>query len=86
MLSHLAAVLSSLGQFEIGTKDLENKWQKIEKQIDELIEDSLELQTIIKELRQAKARGEDIQPLLHEGLHVLGVDPPKEEIEYHTPI
>jgi len=57
LLSHLAALLSSLGQFEINTKDLETRWQKIEKQIDELIESSPELQTIIKELRKAKVRG-----------------------------
>lgn len=57
MLAHLGVLLASLGKFELGTKDLETRWQEIERQIEELVESNLELQTVIKELRKAKVRG-----------------------------
>ena len=56
-MSHLGAVLSSLGQFELDTKGLDARWEEREDQIEDIIEQSFELQTIIKEIRKAKVRG-----------------------------
>jgi len=57
LLSHLVAVLSSLCQFELDTEDLDFRWKELETQIEALIENSVELQTVINELRNAKVRG-----------------------------
>jgi prefoldin subunit 5 len=56
-MSHLADVLSFLGGFELDTRDLEERWEALEKQIGLLIENSGELQTMIDEIRKAKVRG-----------------------------
>lgn len=57
LMSHLGAVLSSLGKFELDTKGLDARWEEREDQIQDLIKNSLELQTVINELRKAKVRG-----------------------------
>jgi len=57
LMSHLADVLSFLGGFELDTRDLEERWEALEKQIGLLIENSGELQTMIDEIRKAKVRG-----------------------------
>ncbi len=57
LMSHLANVLSFLGEFELDTQDLENRWKALESQIGTLIENSGELQTMIDEIRKAKVRG-----------------------------
>ena len=50
-------MLSSLGQFEMDTADLDMRWKELETQIEALIDNSIELQTVINELRTAKKRG-----------------------------
>jgi proteasome assembly chaperone (PAC2) family protein len=57
LLSHLAGVLSFLGEFELDTKDLEARWKAIESQIEKIIENSGELQAMIDNIRKAKVRG-----------------------------
>jgi len=57
LLSHLAGVLSFLGEFELDTKDLETRWKTIESQIEEIIKNSGELQVMIDNIRKAKVRG-----------------------------
>jgi proteasome assembly chaperone (PAC2) family protein len=57
LLSHLAGVLSFLGEFELDTQDLETRWKTIESQIGEVIQNSSELQTMIDNIRKAKVRG-----------------------------
>jgi len=57
LLSHLAGVLSFIGEFELDTQDLETRWKTIESQIGEVIENSSELQTMIDNIRKAKVRG-----------------------------
>ncbi|MBU0698263.1 MAG: PAC2 family protein [Proteobacteria bacterium] len=57
LLSHLGAVLSSLGNFELDTQDLDARWKALEDQIKTLIENSPELQSVVNELRKAKVRG-----------------------------
>ena len=57
MMSHLGAVLSFLGQFELDTKDIDARWEEREDHIEDIIEKSLELKTIVNEIRKAKVRG-----------------------------
>lgn len=57
LLSHLAGVLSSLGEFELDTKELETRWTLMESQIEKIIENSAELQAMIENIRKAKVRG-----------------------------
>jgi len=57
LLSHLAGVLSFLGEFELDTQDLEMRWKAIESQIGEVIENSSELQAMVDNIRKAKVRG-----------------------------
>jgi len=56
-LSHLGALLSFLGQFELHTEDLEASMKELDEQIEKLIANSLEIQDIINEIRRAKVRG-----------------------------
>ena len=48
---------SSLGEFELDTSDLEASWIELNDQIQELIENTPGLQSVIDELRKAKVRG-----------------------------
>jgi proteasome assembly chaperone (PAC2) family protein len=57
LLSHLAGVLSFLGEFELDIQDLELQWKGIEIQIEKIIENSSELQVMIDNIRKAKVRG-----------------------------
>lgn len=57
LMSHLGGLLGFLGQFELDTEALETKWNELEGQIESLIEESSELQGMIKELRKAKVKG-----------------------------
>lgn len=57
ILSHLGSLLSSLGDFELDTADLEERWRSLNEQIQELIESNAEIQSIISELRKSKVRG-----------------------------
>jgi proteasome assembly chaperone (PAC2) family protein len=57
ILAHLGKLLASLGGFELDTEDLETSWEKLNIQIEKLIENNAELQEVVKELRKAKVRG-----------------------------
>ncbi|MBW2406170.1 MAG: PAC2 family protein [Deltaproteobacteria bacterium] len=57
LLSHLAGVLSFLGEFELDIQDLELQWKGIEIQIEKIIENSSELQVMIDNICKAKVRG-----------------------------
>jgi len=57
ILSHLGALLSSMGNFDLDTADLEENWKSLNKQIQDLVENNAEIQGIISELRKSKARG-----------------------------
>jgi proteasome assembly chaperone (PAC2) family protein len=59
ILAHLGKLLASLGGFELNTEDLEANWEKLNIQIENLIENNAELQAVVKELRKAKTRGSD---------------------------
>jgi proteasome assembly chaperone (PAC2) family protein len=57
ILAHLGELLASLGGFELDTENLETSWEKLNIQIEKLIENNAELQEVVKELRKAKVRG-----------------------------
>ena len=57
LLSHLGWLLSSLGGFDLDTSDLEASWIEMNDQIQELVEKTPGLQSVIDELRKAKVRG-----------------------------
>lgn len=57
ILSHLAGLLSRLGDFQIDTRDLEDNWKKLKAQIQQLIDGNSELQTLINNLRKEKVKG-----------------------------
>ena len=57
ILAHLGKMLAAIGGFELNIEDLETSWQKLKVQIENLIENNVELQAMINELRKAKVRG-----------------------------
>ena len=57
LLSHLGGLLSELGNFQLDTPDLEDNWQKLKEQINQLIDGNSELQSLISTLRKEKVKG-----------------------------
>ncbi|MGD8982758.1 MAG: PAC2 family protein [Desulfobacteraceae bacterium] len=57
LLSHLGALLSRWGGFELDTEDLDNTWRNLSKQIQGIIDQNPELQGMINDLRKAKVKG-----------------------------
>jgi proteasome assembly chaperone (PAC2) family protein len=57
ILAHLGKLLASLGGFKLNTEELEANWEKLNTQIEKLIDNNAELQAVVKELRKAKTRG-----------------------------
>ena len=57
ILSHLAAMISKLGKIQLDTTVLDANWDKLSKQIDKLINDNSELQSLISDLRKKKLKG-----------------------------
>ena len=57
VLAHLAKLIAAMGDFDINVDDLEASWDKLNIQIENLIENNAELQGVIDELRKAKVRG-----------------------------
>jgi len=57
ILSYLGELIADLANFELETHDLQVNWQKLEKQINTLVESNSELQTLISNLRKEKVKG-----------------------------
>lgn len=57
LLSQLAGLLSSIGDFRLDTSELDALWKELNRQIQGLIDKTPELQGVINELRKAKVRG-----------------------------
>jgi proteasome assembly chaperone (PAC2) family protein len=57
LLAHLGTLLASMGGFDLDIKDLEDSWQGLNEQIQELIKNNAEVKAIISELRKTKIRG-----------------------------
>ena len=55
--SQLATLLGELGNFRVDLDELEEGWQKLQEQIDALIDDNSELQRLVADLRKRKAKG-----------------------------
>jgi proteasome assembly chaperone (PAC2) family protein len=57
LLSHLGALLSRWGGFELDTEELDTTWKNLNKQIQGIIDQNPELQGMINDLRKAKVKG-----------------------------
>jgi len=57
ILSYLGQLIAGMANFKLDTLDLDANWQKLEKQISELIESNQELQALISNLRKEKVKG-----------------------------
>jgi len=57
ILSYLGELIADLANFELEIHDLQANWQKLEKQINTLVEGNSELQTLISNLRKEKVKG-----------------------------
>jgi cell division protein FtsB len=57
ILAHLGEMLAAIGGFELNIEGLETSWEKLNIQIENLIENNTELQAVINELRKAKVKG-----------------------------
>jgi len=68
ILAHLGQMLAAIGGFELNIEGLETSWEKLNIQIENLIENNTELQAVINELRKAKVRGVSRQ---NDGCHQI---------------
>ena len=57
LLSELSMLLSDLGGFKLDSRELEESWKELARQINGLLEKNPELQAMIQEIRKAKVRG-----------------------------
>ena len=75
LLSSLSAIISDIGEFELETEELETSWEKLNEQIQVLIDSSPDLQATIQELRKAKVRGswESMKASLKRGDKVINL-------------
>lgn len=55
LLSQLGSLLSSLGEFQLDTSELDASWEELERQIQKLIEKNPEIRTMIDELKEKKS-------------------------------
>jgi regulator of replication initiation timing len=53
----MGKMLAAIGGFELNIAELETSWEKLNIQIENLIENNAELQAVVNELRKAKLRG-----------------------------
>jgi len=57
ILSYLGELIAGMVNFQLDTKDLQTNWKKLEKQINSLVENNSELQSLISNLRKEKVKG-----------------------------
>jgi len=57
LLAHLGRLLAFLGEFTLETTELEDSWTRMSQKIETMIEGKPEVQTVVNELKKAKARG-----------------------------
>lgn len=57
LLSALASVLSSIGEFRMDRDEIEAKWQTLNKQIQDLMEESPEARSMVDQLRKERREG-----------------------------
>lgn len=56
LLTHLGALLSDMGGFELDLKELDTGWKQMNKQIKLLIDENQELRAMVEGLRKARTR------------------------------
>ena len=57
ILSYLGKIIAAMLNFKLDTQDLDANWEKLEKQINKLIESNSELKSLVSNLRKAKVKG-----------------------------
>ncbi len=57
ILSYLGRLIAEMVNFRLDTRDLDSNWETLEEQINKLIENNLELQSLISNLRKEKVKG-----------------------------
>ncbi len=57
VLSYLGRLLAEMVNFQLDTLDLDNNWETLEEQVNKLIENNSELQSLISNLRKEKVKG-----------------------------
>jgi proteasome assembly chaperone (PAC2) family protein len=57
ILSRLGSLLSTLGNFQLDTRDLDANWEKLREQIQNLIDGNSELQSLVDKLRKERLKG-----------------------------
>jgi proteasome assembly chaperone (PAC2) family protein len=57
ILSYLGELIAGLANFQLDTLDLQANWNKLEDQINTLVESNSELQSLISNLRKEKVKG-----------------------------
>jgi proteasome assembly chaperone (PAC2) family protein len=57
ILSRLGSLLSTLGNFQLDTRDLDTSWEKLKEQIQKLIDGNSELQSLVEKLRKERVKG-----------------------------
>jgi proteasome assembly chaperone (PAC2) family protein len=57
LMSQMASLLASWGDFEVDTRELDATWKEITRQIQGIIDKNPELQAMISDLRKAKLKG-----------------------------
>jgi proteasome assembly chaperone (PAC2) family protein len=57
LMSHLGALLSFLGGFDLDVEEIEASWRELSRQIQNLVDKNPELDAMINELRKAKVKG-----------------------------
>ena len=75
LLSHLGVLLATLGDFDLDIQDLEDSWNELNEQIQQLIQNNPDLHAAIQELRKAKVRGswENMKSSLNRGDKVINI-------------
>ena len=57
VLSYLGRLLAEMVNFQLDTLDLDTNWETLEEQVNKLIENNSELQSLISNLRKEKVKG-----------------------------
>ena len=76
ILSHLGSLLSSLGGFELDTKELDDGWNELHDQIQHLIENNPKVDAIIDDIRKAKKEGSwaNVRESIQRGEKVISIE------------
>ena len=57
ILSYLGRLIAEMANFQLDTRELDTNWETLEEQINKLVENNSELQSLISNLRKEKVKG-----------------------------